>query len=77
MRIDELVEKDGWLSKAYNTLMYGFKDPMEEYVAQAEKVLHRYGSQGTITHLQTKFPDADLIDLRRAVKQALEKTQDI
>lgn len=70
MRINDLLneEEKGWLSKAWNTVKHGIGDDFDLYVKEAQKVLNRLGSQGTIRHLQKKFPAAELIDLRRAVK---------
>ena len=73
MRINDLLneEEKGWLSKTWDTVVSGFGDDFDLYVKEAQKVLNRLGSQGTIRHLQKKFPDADLIDLRRAVKSII------
>jgi len=73
MRIDELLNEEGFLSTAWNTLMHGTGDDMELYIKAADKLLPRYGTQGTLKQLKKKFPKAAPIDLNRAVKQALSK----
>ena len=78
MKINDIINEDekGWFKSAFDKVMHGFGDGFQDYVKEAQKVLHRLGSQGTIRHLQKEFPKADLIDLRRAVKQALTLRQD-
>lgn len=78
MKINELLneEEKGWLSKAWDTLMHGTKDPIEDYIAEVRKVLRSKGSQGTLRHLKKTFPDAAPTDLQKAIRIVLSTRQD-
>lgn len=67
------TNEENWLSKAWDTIKHGMGDDMDLYVEEVNKVLRRYGTQGTLRHLKKKFPDAAPTDLQKAIKIVLSR----
>jgi len=77
MKVFDIInEEGGWLSKAWDTVMHGPGDAMEDYTKEAKKLLHRYGSQGTYKQLLKKFPKASPTDLKKAIRIVSTTRQD-
>ena len=73
MRIDELLNEENWLSKAWNTVLHGTEDKLIGWV---EDNIRQKGTQWIYRNVDKKFPKRYVkSDVDKAIKQVLSKTK--